>query len=269
MVFVGISSKNGPAHHAVTDTLQRVREEAPHFGIGEVMHKWETRGDVCMGRGFLIRAFLDHPQRPEFFLSLDDDVAGWTARDLAHVIATGEGYVGAVVPSRTFRLDILADAVLRGTPPAELYGHLSMALVALLPDDLARLQAGDLRMLDAVEQNDHLMPVLWTSLGWTLFSRAAIETMIAALPERERAAQYEPGVTYPRLFRFTENEAGAMLDDSTWLANHWRSCGGTVWLDTRSSLGLSHFGVHPFLSGPIVERLRMIHGNTRHPRAER
>lgn len=261
-VFIGITSKNGPSHHAVTDTLERAKIEAPHFGLGEITHKWETKGDVCMGRGFLTQTFLDHPRHPDFFLSLDDDIAGWSARDLAHAISTGEHYVGGVVPARTFQPEVLAEAVLRGVPPGELYGHLSGALVALLPEDLAHLRAGDLRKLDALHKG-HLLPVLWTSLGWTLISRHAIETMVAALPEHERACRFAQGCTYPRLFRFTETPEGDTLDDSTWLARHWRSCGGTVWLDTRSSLTLCHFGVHPFLSAPIVDRLRMMYRGAR------
>lgn len=266
IVFIGIASKSGPAHHAVTDTIARVGVDARHFGIKEIIHKWETRGDVNIGRSFLVQAFLDHPARPDYLLSLDDDIAGWTARDLARCIESGEGYVGAVVPSRTFRPDILADAVQRGTPPGELGFHLSMTLVGLLPEDLARFEGGDLARLDELHRG-HLLAVRWTSLGWTLLSREAIEAMVTALPERERVSTYQKGMTYPRLFRFTENEKGEMLDDSTWLANHWRACGGTVWLDTASSVTLCHFGVHPFFSAPFVERARMMFGGARHPRA--
>lgn len=252
MVYIGVATKTAVAHFDVSNTLERVKHEAAQLGIG-VIHKIEPRGDVCIGRAFLIQDFRDHPLRPDYFLSLDDDVSGYRGEDLHRCITSCEDFIGGVVPGRGFEPDVLAQAVRQGVPPNELGGYLSPMLVRLLEGEL-KLYKG------------HLLPVDFASLGWALLSRTAIERMIDALPPQEQACRWG-SFTYPRLFRFTETPEGEALDDSSYLARHWREkCGGTVYVDV--AMRLYHHGLHAFQSAPILERLRLAFGNERHPREE-
>ena len=247
-VFIGIASKRGPCNGMVSDALERVKGQALRRGV-LVSHQWETRGDVCIGRALLVQRFRDHRGTanlppPTSFLSLDDDVAGYTGDDLVRCVESGEDFVSGVVPARSFNPAVLADAVRKGVSPDELAGHLSPMLV--------KLQEGPLSLYKG-----HLLPVDWSSLGWTLLSRRAVETMVEGLAPKDRACEFDT-LRYPRLFRFTEDAEGHSLDDSTFLCRLWQQCGGTVYVDTEMSL--AHFGEHPFLSAKILDRLRLQYG---------
>jgi hypothetical protein len=250
-VFMGIATKAGYAHAYCAEAVERVKYEAARHGI-PVSHRLEFRGDVCIARGLLVQRFLDQPQFSHF-LSLDDDVAGYTGEDLARCARSGHDVLGGVLPAKQFDPHSLAEAVRRGVPMDELVQYLSIPLVWAEPGDAIRIDG------------DFVGPVRAASLGWMLFTRRAIEKLVARLPEKERACRYDPDV-YPRLFRFTEDDEGRTVDDTGYVAKLWQDAGGEVWVDTR--MRLAHFGIHPFLAAPLLERWGL--GNSpeaRHPRA--
>lgn len=242
LVFVGIASKRGPVHYAVSDAIERLKWDSARERI-VVQHRWEERGDVCIARGLLVQAFLDHPQRPDFFLSLDDDVANFTGADLVRLVKADEDFVGGIVPGRSFNPHTLALAVQKGVAAEKLQGYLSPMLVHFHPGQQLQIYKGS------------LLPCDFGSLGFALISRRAIERMIAELPEAERRAQHDT-LVYPRLFRFTENEDGESMDDTSFISRLWQKCGGTVFVDI--AMRLAHFGLHPFLSDDPLARLRLL-----------
>jgi hypothetical protein len=255
-VHIGVAMKGNFAHHSVSDTLERVKAQAWPLGV-LVTHKVETRGDVCIGRGLLVQQMLDHPKRPTHWLSIDDDVAGFTGEDIARNALCGVDVIFGNVPGRGFDPRVLAKAVRDGVPPEELDGYLSEPLVYLRPGAVGQHPKAP-----------HLLgPIDYGSLGWMMVTRGALERMVQALPKPERTCQVlGHGETYPRLFKFTENAEGQTMDDSSYFARLWQEqCGGDVWVDTVAKI--AHWGLHPYQSAPLVERMRLTHvPGARHPR---
>ncbi len=124
------------------------------------------------------------------------------------------------------------------------------------PETAGLRYVGELCVGADAERDGALATAVYAGTGFMLIARAVVEQMILAFPETEYRTIHSYREDRPErplrpfaLFEcMIDPVSGTYLSEDFAFCRRWRSLGGEVWLDTRSSLthtGPSDFAGHP------------------------
>jgi hypothetical protein len=238
-----------PARHPVegetVDALLRLALDLPAHGIEPVFSREPISG-LVLARNLLAGRFRKHPSATHL-LFVDSDVAGFTAADVARMVASGFDVIGGPVPSRDLAKHwaaMVKKAIAVGVPDEELHRYRS--------EPLMRMPAAG----SPWNIRGHAIEVEAMGTGFLLLSRGALERMIEALAEVEGGA---PPVTrvegqeVVNVFDYCVDDEGTHIGEDYGFCFRWRALGGSVWADTRVTL--AHVGREVFAAPPLEESM--------------
>jgi hypothetical protein len=193
---------------------------------------------IPRGRNSLVAKFLAHPQATHL-LFVDADI-GFAPSQLTRLLALDVDIAACMYPLKQFFWDEAAVARARA---GELITTAALRYVGKPCVGDARVQRGD------------FVSAEYAGTGFMLISRGAIMRMIGAYPQLHYTLAHVPMATSPDLLYAlfdTEIDAatGHYLSEDYTFCARWRSLGGTIWLDTQSSL--THAGGYEYAGAPAA-----------------
>ncbi|WP_428394120.1 hypothetical protein [Lichenicoccus sp.] len=125
------------------------------------------------------------------------------------------------------------------------------------PQSAALRYVGELCVNAAARREDALATATYVGTGFLLIKRRTIERLIEAYPQTRYTtihtypdARNAPQASYALFDCMIDPETQTYLSEDFTFCHRWRAIGGTIWLDTRSSL--IHTGPSDFQGRPVA-----------------
>lgn len=196
---------------------------------------------ITRSRNTLLAHFVALEQASHI-LFIDSDISFEPA--LVHeLLSSNKPFCAASYPLKTLYWDAAAATRLRNGESAE---------------TAALRYVGELCVGAEAERDGALATATYAGTGFMLIARAVVEQMIQAFPETAYRSihSYQQDAPDPPLRPYALFECmidpatGTYLSEDFAFCRRWRSLGGKVWLDTRSSL--THTGPSDFAGRPAM-----------------
>lgn len=198
---------------------------------------------IPRSRNALVARFLDMPTVTHLFF-IDADI-GFQVEQVIRMISFDQDVVAGLYP---LKLRDWAAAPLVQFSTGEGLETASLRYVGT-PCEGADFQ-----------ERDGFITGLYAGAGFLLIRRTALLRMIAAYPHLRYEAAHTQAIpnTSPHQYALfdcmIEAETGHYLSEDYTFCRRWREIGGTLWLDTKSSL--IHVGAHEFSGCPATRNFR-------------
>ena len=189
---------------------------------------------ITRGRNTLVTTFLDTPGATHLMF-IDADI-GFTTDQVARLLALDELVAAGAYPLKILHYDqAVGDRIRAG----EAFQTAQLHYVGTPCEGEQR------------EERDGFVTAEFAGTGFMLIKREALEQMIAAYPQTRFTASHNRATPNPSPNQYAlfdciiEPDTGHYLSEDYTFCKRWRSLGGKVWLDTKSSL--IHIGPHEFV----------------------
>lgn len=255
-LLVGYPSRSG-----MSSPTQKSLELATRYGTEhelDIRTDWETVGGIPLARNLLFaRWYFD--TREDFFLSLDNDVCGFTGEDLVRMTSAGEEFVCAPYAHRVIDPLFLCPRARGFLPYLEMlerqqvdrvtfHREMSKAIHVSLGPPMTTFLPG-VGPHPKHPTLDHLVEVFSTGAGFMLFSRAGGQRIVEMSPTFRTVLRNGQSSEIPRAWDFRQTHENEFQGEDVDLCVRFRASGGRIWADTKTALG--HVGELVFMQAPL------------------